>query len=65
MPDPLAQPQQAGDQQPADAARNDLGLAMLRHLAQGQPLELATLASDTRGPVDEIRSELQRHGDIE
>jgi len=68
MPDPRAQPHQAGERQPAltsDAARNHLGLAMLRHLAQGQPLELDTLACDTRRPVDEIRSELQRHGDIE
>lgn len=68
MSDPLAQPQQAGEQQPAltsDAARNDLGLAMLRRLAQGQPLALDTLASDTRRPMDEIRCELQRHGDIE
>jgi alkylmercury lyase len=68
VPDPLAQPQQASGQQAAfasAAAREDLGLAMLRRLAQGEPLPLDTLASDTGWPIETIRAELQRHGDIE
>ena len=67
MPNPT-QPPEPPDGQPAlsdDQEREDLGLAMLRRLAQGEPVTTATLASDTGWPVEAIRAELQRHGDIE
>jgi alkylmercury lyase len=67
MPNRTEPLQQPGGQPtvPGDPGREALGLAMLRRLAEGEPLTLDTLASDTGQPVEAIRAELLRHGDIE
>jgi alkylmercury lyase len=67
MPDRTEPLQEPGGQPTVtgDPGREALGLAMLRRLAQGEPLALDTLASDTGQAVEAIRAELLRHGDIE